>query len=90
MTDLISPDQTGFIKNCHSFTSIRRLLGVIHSPASLETPEVIVSLDAEKAFDRVDWEYLFIYSAGKVYLWPKIDLIDPFIIHITKNISSHK
>ncbi|KAI3355637.1 hypothetical protein L3Q82_004177 [Scortum barcoo] len=36
---------------------VAKLLSVIHSPASLETPEVVVSLDAEKGkpyvFDRV-------------------------------------
>ena len=59
MTDVISADQTGFILGRHSFTNIRRLLNIIHSPASNEVPEVVISLDAEKAFDRVEWEYLF-------------------------------
>lgn len=59
MTDVISADQTGFILGRRSFTNIRRLLNVIHSPASSEVPEVVISLDAEKAFDRVEWEYLF-------------------------------
>ena len=56
---IISEDQTGFIGGRHSFSNVRRLLGVIHTPSSLIDPEVVISLDAEKAFDRVEWPYLF-------------------------------
>ena len=56
---IISEDQTGFIGGRHSFTNVRRLLSVIHSPPSPVEPEVVISLDAEKAFDRVEWAYLF-------------------------------
>ena len=58
MPNIISPDQTGFMKNRHSFSNIRRLLNILLSPASRESPEVVISLDAEKAFDRVEWSYL--------------------------------
>lgn len=59
ISDLVSQDQTGFIPGRHSFTNIHRVLHVMHSSASSAVPEIIVSLDAEKAFDRVEWEYLF-------------------------------
>lgn len=59
LPSIISDDQTGFIKNRHSFTNIRRLLNIIHSPAFLSKPELVLSLDAEKAFDRVEWDHLF-------------------------------
>ena len=59
MMDIISSDQTGFVRGRHSFSNIRKLLSVVHSAASREIPEVVVSLDAEKAFDRVEWPYLF-------------------------------
>jgi hypothetical protein len=55
MTSIVSEDQTGFIRQWHSFTNIRRLLGIIHTSSSPSDPEVIISLDAEKAFDRVEW-----------------------------------
>ena len=66
ISDIISNDQTGFVRGRHSFINIRRLLNVVHSPASGGGPEVVVSLDAEKAFDRVEWEYL-----GKFVFGPK-------------------
>ncbi|KAJ4921827.1 hypothetical protein JOQ06_024653, partial [Pogonophryne albipinna] len=57
--NIISLDQTGFMKGRYSFSNIRRLLNILLSPASKETPEVVVSLDAQKAFDRVEWGFLF-------------------------------
>ncbi len=59
MPSIISLDQTGFTSRRHSFFNTRRLLNIIFSPSSTN-PEVIVSLAAEKAFDRVEWEYLFL------------------------------
>lgn len=56
---VISEDQTGFIGGRHSFSNVRRLLSVIHTPSSTTDPEVVISLDAERAFDRVEWPYLF-------------------------------
>lgn len=56
---IVSPDQTGFIKNRYSFFNIRRLLNILYGPSPPGIPEVVLSLDAEKAFDRVEWGYLF-------------------------------
>lgn len=56
---LISEDQTGFIRGRFLFSNVRRLLNVLYSPSSEKVPEVVVSLDAEKAFDRVEMDYLF-------------------------------
>ena len=59
MPSVISEDQTGLIRGRHSLSNVRRLLGVIHTPHSPTEPEVVISLDAEKAFDRVEWADLF-------------------------------
>ena len=37
---------------------MRRLLNVLYSPSPDIVPEVVVSLDAEKASDCVEWDYL--------------------------------
>lgn len=34
MADIISSDQTGFMRGRHSFSNIRRLISVVHSPVS--------------------------------------------------------
>uniref|UniRef100_A0A4W5RYX9 Reverse transcriptase domain-containing protein n=1 Tax=Hucho hucho TaxID=62062 RepID=A0A4W5RYX9_9TELE len=64
LPSIISPDQTGFIKNRHSFFNLRRLFNIIYNPSVDNTSEAIISLDAEKAFDRVEWKYLF-YTLNK-------------------------
>ncbi len=58
MCQILSPDQTGFIRDRYSFINIRHLFNILYSPHS-NSPEVVLSLDAEKAFDRVEWIYLF-------------------------------
>lgn len=57
---LINPDQTGFIPGCQGRNNIRRALNLqsVH-------PSMFLSLDAQKAFDRVDWSYLN-YTMGQM------------------------
>ena len=59
MPTIIHPDQTGFIKGRRSFGNLRRIFNVLYSPNSSPTPEALISLDAQKAFDRIEFEYLF-------------------------------
>lgn len=57
---LISPDQTGFVKDRQLFFNIRWLLNVLYapSPPGHKDVEAILSLDAEKAFDWVELDYV--------------------------------
>lgn len=59
LPSVISDDQSGFIQKRNSFHNVRRLFNVIYTSTRSDAQEMIVSLDTEKAFDRVEWTYLF-------------------------------
>uniref|UniRef100_A0A3B4EY79 Reverse transcriptase domain-containing protein n=1 Tax=Pundamilia nyererei TaxID=303518 RepID=A0A3B4EY79_9CICH len=57
--ELIDLDQTGFVSNTQTQDNLRRTLQVMDHITSGNISAMLVSLDAEKAFDSVGWEYLF-------------------------------
>lgn len=55
---LINLDQVGFIQKRSSASNMCRLLNVIHRATSNPEPSIAVTLDAEKAFGRLEWPNL--------------------------------
>lgn len=92
LPSVISSDQTGFVKGRRSFFNIRRLLNIVCTPSQADS-ECLLSMDAEKAFDRVEWAYLFEtlerFGFGKLFIsWVKLLYACPSAMVLTNNFYS--
>ena len=56
--DLIE-DQTGFMRERQTQDNIRRTLHIVEQAKGTKQDTLLVSIDAEKAFDRVNWAFLY-------------------------------
>lgn len=90
---LISQDQTGFIKGRNLYNNMRRLLNVIQIFQQRSMCGLVVSLDAEKAFDHVEWPFLF-YTLHRLGLgdnfksWIKLFYSNPCSAVLTNGLRS--
>uniref|UniRef100_A0A3B5R1I6 Reverse transcriptase domain-containing protein n=1 Tax=Xiphophorus maculatus TaxID=8083 RepID=A0A3B5R1I6_XIPMA len=56
---LIHNDQTGFIKHRQTQDNIRKVLHIMNQVHRQKIETLVLSLDAEKAFDSVRWSFLY-------------------------------
>lgn len=56
---LIHPDQTGFIRNRYATDNVRRLFNLFNISQERQHKTIIISLNAEKAFDKVNWSFFY-------------------------------
>ena len=59
LPDLIHKNQTGFIKNRRLQTNTRTCFGIIQHVKKHNLNLTVMAVDAEKAFDRLEWPFLF-------------------------------
>uniref|UniRef100_A0A3Q1EYB7 Reverse transcriptase domain-containing protein n=1 Tax=Acanthochromis polyacanthus TaxID=80966 RepID=A0A3Q1EYB7_9TELE len=70
ITEIIHPDQTGFIAGRHYGNNLHRVLNIISHQQHNKIMTTVLSLDAQKAFNRVSWKYL-IQTLIRFNLGPK-------------------
>ena len=58
LPNLISQEQTGFVKGRKILDGIVTAQEAIHSLKSLKTKVMLIKLDLSKAYDRISWSYL--------------------------------
>lgn len=58
ISSIIHTDQTGFVPNRYSFFNVRRLMNIMYHKYSKSSKVAALCLDAEKAFDQVEWAYM--------------------------------
>uniref|UniRef100_A0A673NCB7 Reverse transcriptase domain-containing protein n=1 Tax=Sinocyclocheilus rhinocerous TaxID=307959 RepID=A0A673NCB7_9TELE len=93
MPFIIHPDQTGFIKGRQGSNNTRRLYDLIHYSSLQQENTIIVTLDAEKAFDRVNWNFVFTtlqkFGFGESFInWIKILYTTPSATVTTNGLTS--
>jgi len=56
---IINADQTGFMENRYIGTNIIRLQDILASGKSTGESGLVIAIDFEKAFDCIEWEFMF-------------------------------
>jgi exonuclease III len=69
LENIISTDQSGFVKGRYIGCNIQRIQNTIEMCKSLKKNGILVNIDFEKAFDTIEWK--FIYKSLEVLNYPK-------------------
>ncbi|XP_078527931.1 uncharacterized protein LOC144802337 [Lissotriton helveticus] len=77
MTGLVHDDQNGFIPKRNTTVNIRRLVRLMNGLDGGAGTELVLSVDIEKAFDSLEWDYLYVvmerFGLGAGYIhWTKV------------------
>ena len=86
---LISSDQRGFLKNRRISTNIRKIFDVITLAEQKEVDSLILSLDFEKCFDKIEFEAIYgamqFFGVGEyVEKWTRL-MYDGFSANVQNN-----
>lgn len=93
ISKIIHPDQTGFVAGRQLSSNLRCLFNVMYTAEDNIEPEIVISLDAHKAFDRIEYFYLFMalekFGFDPIFCsWIEIIYANPQAMVRTNNIIS--
>jgi hypothetical protein len=84
---IIHPDQVGFIPGMQRWFNIRKSINVIHYINKLkDTNHMIISLDAEKAFDKIQHPFMIKVLERSGIQGPCLNMIKPIYSKPVANI----
>lgn len=77
LPELISNTQSGYMKGRQISDAIRTIIDIMEYVKEKEMPAMLIGVDYEKAFDSLDWDFLFkcleTYNFGNTFIkWVKI------------------
>jgi hypothetical protein len=55
---LLAPNQTAFVKGRYILESVVSAQEIIHDAVKNRQKDLVLKLDYEKAYDRVNWQFL--------------------------------
>ena len=89
LNEILSRDQSGYIKGRFIGENIRTIIDVLQYSSIHKTPGYVIFLDFEKAFDSISWNFLLkvleAYNFGKAFIqWIRILYTDPLLC-VTNN-----
>ncbi len=93
ISKIVHPDQSGFIPGRFSFGNVRLLLNTLYSSHKKDAQVAVLSLDAQKAFDQIEWPYMFEalrrFGFGTNFMeWVKIIYSNPVSCILTNSVKS--
>lgn len=93
LPNLVHADQVGFVKNRCSPDNLRRLLHIIWKSRNNIDPIVAFSLDVEKAFNKVEFAFLFYtlekFGFGPSFMkWLQLVYTEPMATVLTNAVMS--
>lgn len=91
LPSLIHRDQVGFVPTRHVGDNIRRTIDLIDLLTKTKRPALVLSLDAQKAFDRLSWPFMFAILSHYVFSGPFIQALQALYSKPTSQVqlSSH-
>lgn len=91
LPSLIHKDQVGFVPTRHAGDNTRRTIDLIDLLTRTNIQALILSLDAQKAFDRLSWPYMFAILVKYGFSGPFIQALRALYSHTTSQVqlSSH-